>query len=182
MLDPRASARRASRRADRSSLPPGGAHWYAVARVGFPDHDTFHATYAAADRMARRGPGRRGRLGREHDRDRRVLAGRGDVLRARAGRRAARAGRHRRPQRVHADGRGLRARPRRPRGGFPSRSATASTTRSSASSWVATRATDCQRRELDVTYREYPLPHMVDPGFLDELSREWVPAALERAR
>src|SRR3954453_20233005 len=30
------------------ALPPGGAHWYAVARIGFPDHDTFHATYATA--------------------------------------------------------------------------------------------------------------------------------------
>jgi phospholipase/carboxylesterase len=27
------------------SLPPGGAHWYAVARVGYPDAETFHATY-----------------------------------------------------------------------------------------------------------------------------------------
>ena len=27
------------------SLPPGGAHWYAVYRVGFPDPDTFHAAY-----------------------------------------------------------------------------------------------------------------------------------------
>ena len=27
------------------SLPPGGAHWYAVARVGYPDRETFHATY-----------------------------------------------------------------------------------------------------------------------------------------
>jgi len=26
-------------------LPPGGAHWYAVPRVGFPDEATFHATY-----------------------------------------------------------------------------------------------------------------------------------------
>src|SRR5688572_9272680 len=30
------------------SLPPGGAHWYAVARIGFPDRDTFDATYASA--------------------------------------------------------------------------------------------------------------------------------------
>jgi len=29
------------------ALPPGGAHWYIVRRVGFPDHDTFHATYEA---------------------------------------------------------------------------------------------------------------------------------------
>lgn len=30
------------------SLPPGGAHWYAVARVGYPDRDTFHATFRSA--------------------------------------------------------------------------------------------------------------------------------------
>jgi phospholipase/carboxylesterase len=29
------------------TLPPGGAHWYIVRRVGFPDQETFHATYAA---------------------------------------------------------------------------------------------------------------------------------------
>jgi phospholipase/carboxylesterase len=28
------------------SLPPGGAHWYVVPRVGYPDPDTFSATYA----------------------------------------------------------------------------------------------------------------------------------------
>jgi phospholipase/carboxylesterase len=27
------------------SLPPGGAHWYAVRRVGYPDPATFKATY-----------------------------------------------------------------------------------------------------------------------------------------
>jgi phospholipase/carboxylesterase len=27
------------------TLPPGGAHWYVVRRVGFPDPETFHATY-----------------------------------------------------------------------------------------------------------------------------------------
>lgn len=26
-------------------LPPGGAHWYIVPRVGFPDRDTFTATF-----------------------------------------------------------------------------------------------------------------------------------------
>ena len=29
-------------------LPPGGAHWYVVPRVGFPDHDSFHAGYELA--------------------------------------------------------------------------------------------------------------------------------------
>jgi phospholipase/carboxylesterase len=28
------------------SLPPGGAHWYAIRELGYPDPDTFHATYA----------------------------------------------------------------------------------------------------------------------------------------
>ena len=27
------------------SLPPGGAHWYAVRAVGFPDRDTFDTTF-----------------------------------------------------------------------------------------------------------------------------------------
>ena len=27
------------------TLPPGGAHWYIVRRVGFPDAETFHASY-----------------------------------------------------------------------------------------------------------------------------------------
>jgi phospholipase/carboxylesterase len=30
------------------SFPPGGAHWYAVQRVGYPDRETFHATYSQA--------------------------------------------------------------------------------------------------------------------------------------
>jgi phospholipase/carboxylesterase len=30
------------------SLPPGGAHWYIVPRVGFPDPDTFAASYRLA--------------------------------------------------------------------------------------------------------------------------------------
>jgi phospholipase/carboxylesterase len=30
------------------ALPPGGAHWYVVREIGFPDRDTFLATFAAA--------------------------------------------------------------------------------------------------------------------------------------
>jgi phospholipase/carboxylesterase len=30
------------------SLPPGGAHWYVVERVGYPDRDSFELGYAAA--------------------------------------------------------------------------------------------------------------------------------------
>src|SRR4029453_2271837 len=28
-------------------LPPGGAHWYAIRQIGYPDPDTFQATYAS---------------------------------------------------------------------------------------------------------------------------------------
>jgi phospholipase/carboxylesterase len=31
-------------------LPPGGRHWYIVPRVGFPEHDTFHASYELLQR------------------------------------------------------------------------------------------------------------------------------------
>jgi phospholipase/carboxylesterase len=29
------------------SLPPGGAHWYRVREIGYPDPETFHRTFAA---------------------------------------------------------------------------------------------------------------------------------------
>ncbi|HEU4487814.1 MAG TPA: phospholipase, partial [Actinomycetota bacterium] len=29
------------------ALPPGGAHWYVVQRVGYPDEKSFHPTYSA---------------------------------------------------------------------------------------------------------------------------------------
>lgn len=32
-------------------LPPAGAHWYVVRRIGFPDHGTFHPTYEALTRF-----------------------------------------------------------------------------------------------------------------------------------
>ena len=30
------------------ALPPGGAHWYVVPRVGYPDAESFHLGYSAA--------------------------------------------------------------------------------------------------------------------------------------
>ena len=44
MLDPERRLLGATARGP-LSLPPGGAHWYAVRRVGYPDPETFHATY-----------------------------------------------------------------------------------------------------------------------------------------
>ena len=47
LLDPERRLLGATLRAP-LALPPGGAHWYIVRRVGFPDRDTFHATYESA--------------------------------------------------------------------------------------------------------------------------------------
>jgi phospholipase/carboxylesterase len=44
MLDPERRLLGATARGP-LSLPPGGAHWYIVRRVGYPDAETFHATY-----------------------------------------------------------------------------------------------------------------------------------------
>ena len=44
MLDPERRLLGATARGP-LSLPPGGAHWYVVQRVGYPDRETFHSTY-----------------------------------------------------------------------------------------------------------------------------------------
>jgi len=94
------------------ALPPGGAQWYAVREVGYPDPETFLASYARVSAWlgalaAEAGvPFERVVLG--------LLAGRGDELRPRARARPPAPGRDRRPQRLRPGGRGLRARPRLP--------------------------------------------------------------------
>jgi phospholipase/carboxylesterase len=44
MLDPERRLLGATARGP-LSLPPGGAHWYVVRQVGYPDPQTFHASY-----------------------------------------------------------------------------------------------------------------------------------------
>ncbi len=34
--------------------------------------------------------------------------------------------------------------------------------------------------DLDVTYRESPMAHTIDPAYIDELRREWLPGVLAR--
>ena len=47
MLDPGAPAVGHDAAAGRCTCRPGGKHWYAVHRIGFPDPATFTPTYAA---------------------------------------------------------------------------------------------------------------------------------------
>jgi phospholipase/carboxylesterase len=162
------------------SLPPGGAHWYAVARIGFPDHDSFHSTYTAvagwldallADEGIPMG--------------RTVLGGfsQGAVMSYALGLGAGRP----RPAGIIAlsgfmptvEGFELDLSGRE---GFPVAVGHGTYDPVIGVEW----GRDAQERltaaEAALTYREYPLPHAVDPGFLEELGRDWLPGVLGRSR
>ena len=91
MLDPERRLLGATARGP-LSLPPGGAHWYAVHRVGYPDPETFHATYPQVAAWLDELLAEHGIAARAHG-ARRLLAGLGDVLRARPRRRPPAPGR-----------------------------------------------------------------------------------------
>ena len=155
------------------SFPPGGAHWYAVREVGFPDPETFLATYQEVGAwldgfLAERGMG--------HDRT--VLGGfsMGGVM-------------------AYAFGLG-RGRPR------PAALIALSSFIPTVEGFeldlaeippvaighgtldpiIPVEFGRQARRVLEeaaasVLYREYPFPHAIDPGFLGEL-RPWLEDAL----
>ena len=152
------------------TLPPGGAHWYIVPRVGYPDPETFFASYRLASEWLD---------GLGVPPDRMVLGGfsQGAVMAH-----ALALGRGRpRPAGVIAlsgfvptlEGFALDLTPPLPpvaigHGSFDP---------------IIDVAFGRAARDLladggaDVLYREYPLPHSVDPGFLRELV-PWLEAAL----
>jgi phospholipase/carboxylesterase len=151
------------------SLPPGGAHWYVVRQVGFPDSDTFRSTFEQAG-------GWLDELLARHDipAERAVLGGfsQGAVM-------------------SYALGLGL-GRPR-PAGilalsgfiptvnGFELGDATGLPVAIGHGAFDPVIGVefgrDARDRLLeagaDVTYRESPMPHAIDPGFMRELP-EWV--------
>jgi phospholipase/carboxylesterase len=159
------------------ALPPGGAHWYVVRQVGFPDPDTFGPTYDLASRWL-------DRLAEETGvpPERTVLGGfsQGAVM-------------------SHALGLGT-GRPR-PAGilalsgfipvveGFepdlgpplPPVAIGHGTLDPVISVEFGRRARAIlEGAGADLLYREYPLPHTIDPRFLDEL-KGWVRDVVERA-
>jgi phospholipase/carboxylesterase len=158
------------------SLPPGGAHWYIVRQVGFPDRETFESTYAQAsgwldDLLARH----------EIPHERAVLGGfsQGGVMSYALGLGAGRP----RPAGILAlssfiptvDGFEL---------GDPAGLPVA-IGHGTYDPVIAVEFGRAARDRLgeagaDVTYRESPMPHAIDPGFLRELP-DWVSAAGTRA-
>ncbi|MEA2386285.1 MAG: phospholipase/carboxylesterase [Thermoleophilaceae bacterium] len=161
------------------SLPPGGAHWYAVARIGFPDHDTFHATYAAVSGwldalLADEGI----------PIERTILGGfsQGAVMSYALGLGTGRP----QPAGIIAlsgfiptvDGFELDL---ERRAGLPVAIGHGIHDPVIGVEWGRDARERLEAAGAALTYREYPLPHSVEPGFLEELGGEWVPAVLERA-
>jgi phospholipase/carboxylesterase len=161
------------------SLPPGGAHWYIVRRVGYPDPETFNATYpelaAWLDGMLA-----------EHGipPERTILGGfsQGSVMSYALGLGPGRP----RPAGIMAlsgflptvDGFDLDLAKAR---GLPV--AIGHGTHDPVISVefgrdARDRLTEAGAR---VTYRESPMPHTIDPQFLRELQQVWLPEALSAA-
>src|SRR5919109_3063050 len=156
------------------SLPPGGRHWYAVQEIGYPDPATFLPTYAAVSEWLGSVAEETG-VGPEQT----VLGGfsQGAVMTYALG-----LGRGRpRPAALVAlsgfiptvPGVELDLEPPLPPVGIghgtfdPVISV----------DWGRRACEQLEASGADVLYREYPLPHAVEPGFLAELA-PWIASAL----
>jgi phospholipase/carboxylesterase len=150
------------------SLPPGGAHWYAVREIGYPDPTTFLASYERAAAWL-------DSLATETDipPERTVLGGfsQGAVMAYALGLGGGRP----RPAALIAlsgfiptvEGFSLDLE-RRPRP--PVAIGHGVLDRVIPVEWGRRASGLLEGAGFDVLYREYPLPHAVDPGFLPELS------------
>jgi phospholipase/carboxylesterase len=160
------------------SLPPGGFHWYIVREIGYPDHDTFHATFDVLSRWL-------AALGEETGVpiERTVIGGfsQGAVMSYALGLGAGRptpAGilalsgfiprveglplelEGREGLRV-AIGHGLHD----PIIGV---------------SWAREARSRLEAADIELLYRESPIPHTIDPQYVPEL-RDWLAETVERA-
>jgi phospholipase/carboxylesterase len=158
------------------TLPPGGAHWYAVHRVGYPDPATFHATWPLVtgwlDDLLERG-------GIPHERA--VLGGfsQGAVMSYATGLGAGRP----RPAGIMAlsgfiptvDGWELGD-----AAGLPVAIGHGTHDPIIPVEFGRTARDRLVEAGADVTWRESPMPHTIDPRFLGELPA-WVSDALSRS-
>ena len=160
------------------SLPPGGAHWYIVREIGFPDRETFDASYRLAGEWLAAFAEETGVAP-----ERTILGGfsQGAVM-------------------TYALGLG-RGRPRP--AGLIALSGFIPTVEGFeldlsqplppvaighgiydpviSVEWSRRANAELEAADAEVLYREYPLPHAVDPRYLSELS-SWVAGVLERSR
>jgi len=178
MLDPERRLLGATARGP-LSLPPGGAHWYVVRRVGYPDPETFRSTYAELTSWLD------GMLA-EHGitPERTILGGfsQGSVMAYSAGFGPGRP----RPAGIVAlsgfvpavEGFDLDL---TNAAGLP-----VAIGHGAADPVIAVEFGRDARERLEeagaqVTYRESPMPHTIDPHFLRELQQTWVPRTIASA-
>jgi phospholipase/carboxylesterase len=152
------------------ALPPGGAHWYVVHEIGYPDPATFLPTYAALSEWL-------DGLGFEPERT--VIGGfsQGAVMTYALG---LGAGRPRSAALVALSG----FMPTVP--GFelelgpplpPAAIGHGTFDPVISVDWGRAARQTLEAAGAEVLYREYPLPHAVDPRFLDELA-PWIASRL----
>ena len=160
------------------SLPPGGAHWYAVRRIGYPDPETFDAVYPVAAGWLDAALASHGvALGRT------VIGGfsQGAVMSHALGLQSGRAA----PAGILAlsgfiptvEGLALDL---EGRAGLPVAIGHGTEDPVIGVEWGRDARDRLEAAGAAVTYRESPMAHTIDPGYLGEL-RPWVAAALERA-
>ena len=160
------------------SLPPGGAHWYIVREIGFPDQETFEASYRLAGEWL---AGFAEETGMPPERT--ILGGfsQGAVMTYALG-----LGRGRqRPAGLiplsgfipTVEGFELDLSPSLP----PVAIGHGTYDPVISVEWSRRAKAQLEEAGADVLYREYPLPHAVDPRYLSDLS-SWVVGALERSR
>ena len=153
-----------SRRGRRCGCPGSpGYHWYLVPRVGYPDHDTFHAARAAlAELHDELWAADRDRA-RAH-RARRLLDGDGDELRDGARRGPPAGRRHPRLQRLHPGRRRLVAAARRAGSGTRVFIAHGRADPIIEVGFARRARELLEAGGLDVEYRESDVGHQIDPG------------------
>src|SRR3954453_8877800 len=160
------------------SLPPGGAHWYGVRQIGYPDPETFHSTYPQAGGwldalLAEHGvaPDRAGTGGFSQ----------GGVVACALGLGSGRP----RPAGILAlsgfiptvEGFDLDLGPAR---GLPVAIGHGTYDPVIGVEWGHDARDRLTAAGADVLYRESPMAHGVDPGFIPEL-RDWLATAVTRA-
>ena len=159
-------------------LPPGGRHWYVIREIGYPDPETFGATFTGLTAwldaaLAEHGVGI----------DRTVLGGfsQGTVMAYALGLGAGRPT----PAGILAlsgfvptvEGFELDLDSAR---GLPVAIGHGTYDPVIGVEWGRDARDRLSAAGAEVLYREYPLPHAVDPGFIPEL-REWLAASVARA-
>ncbi len=145
------------------ALPPGGAHWYRLGGIPTPDPSTFFPSFEAAGALLD---------GLPVPIERVVIGGfsQGAVMSWALGLGSgpAAAGGDHRALRLHARGRGLRARSRRPRR-LPVAVAHGSLDPVIPVEFGRAAAERVRAAGADLLWRETPVPHTIDPRVLPEL-------------